>query len=102
MILEQHLCSCVDYVSEFDSEGDLLDDVMDSFWKLYALRPVNYILAPIEARGNLLQILINSLFRISICRRKSVMVIEFLGTWYNINDLFAPTYISLLLKMTQR
>ena len=38
-------------VSEFDKEGDLLDDVMDSFWKLYAMRPVSYLLAPIEARG---------------------------------------------------
>ena len=58
MILEKRLSSCVNYVSEFDSEGDLLDDVMDSFWKLYAMRPVNYVLAPIEARGDLFQMLI--------------------------------------------
>lgn len=39
------------FLSEFDKENDVLDSLMTAFWKLYAMRPVNYFLATIEARG---------------------------------------------------
>eukprot|EP00795_Rhopilema_esculentum_P010771 gene10771-19563_t len=38
-------------LKEFDKDNDVLDSLMASFWKLYAARPVNYMLAPIEARA---------------------------------------------------
>ena len=50
--LHTHLLQFIYHsVSDFDMEGDFLDDVMASFWKLYAMRPVNYVIAAIEARG---------------------------------------------------